>query len=164
MLIIRPAEAANQADIVRLWHEGWHDAHAALVPPAVLAFRKIGDFGTWLSEARDAFYVAVDSELQGFVSIKGSEIVKLYVGRRARGQGLAQDLLSFAERKVSENGVREAELFCTAGNIRAENFYQRQGWVLSRTFEDFLWVPKGIADRFAVQTHRFQKNLMSSAS
>lgn len=163
MLTIRLAEATDQADIVRLWHQGWHDAHAALVPPEVLAFRTIDHFSTWLAEARDAFYVAVDTELRGFVSVKDAEIVKLYVGRNARGQGVAHKLLSFAETKLSESGVREAELFCTAGNSRAENFYLREGWTLSETSEDHLWMPEGITTRFAVQTHRFQKNLLAAA-
>lgn len=163
MLTIRLAEAADQADIVRLWHQGWHDAHAALVPPGVLAFRSADHFGIWLSEARDTFYVAADTELRGFVSVKDAEIVKLYVGRSARGQGVAHRLLSFAERTLSESGVREAELFCTAGNSRAENFYRREGWTLSGTFDDFLWVPEGVTVRFAVRTHRFQKNLTVSA-
>lgn len=114
---------------------------------------------TWLSEAQDSFYVAVDSELKGFVSVKDAEIVKLYVGRDARGRGLAQDLLSFGERKLSETGVREAELFCTAGNTRAERFYQREGWTLTRSFDDSLWMPGHGSTQFAVKTHHFQKAL-----
>jgi len=32
-----------------------------------------------------------------------------------REQGVARQLTSFAELHLSKNGVREAELFCTAG-------------------------------------------------
>lgn len=163
MMTIRPAEASDHADIVCLWHQGWHDAHAALVPPQVLAFRTMNHFATWLAEAQDAFYVAADTELRGFVSAKDAEIVKLYVGRNARGQGIAHMLLSFAEQKLWEDGAREAELFCTAGNNRAENFYLREGWTLSETFEDHLWMPAGITTRFTVETHRFRKNLSAAA-
>jgi putative acetyltransferase len=164
MLTIRPAEATDQADIVRVWHQGWHDAHGALVPPEVLPFRTPNHFDLWRNEARDDFHVAWDAELLGFVSTEDAEVVRLYVGREARGQGIAQDLLSFAERELSKGGVREAELFCTAGNGRAENFYRRQGWTLSRTFEDCLWMPEGMTTRFAVKTHRFRKDLVASAS
>ncbi|WP_245459444.1 MULTISPECIES: hypothetical protein [unclassified Rhizobium] len=59
-------------------------------------------FDAWLSEARDEFYVAVNADLLGFVSVKGAEVVKLYVGRNARGQGVADSLLSFAELKLSK--------------------------------------------------------------
>ncbi|MFD9898652.1 GNAT family N-acetyltransferase [Mesorhizobium sp. NPDC059025] len=159
MFEIRPAETADYPRIVRLWHQGWHDAHAALVPAGVLAFRTIDHFAIWLQEARDAFYVAVDAELLGFVSTKGSEIVKLYVDRDARGGGVAHRLLFFAELNLAESGVQEAELFCTAGNSRAEKFYQREGWIISRSFDDHLWMPKGQGGRFVVRTHRFQKTV-----
>lgn len=46
MFEIRPAETADYPRIVRLWHQGWHDAHAALVPAGVLAFRTIDHFAS----------------------------------------------------------------------------------------------------------------------
>lgn len=159
MLEIRLADAKDHADIVQLWHQGWHDAHADLVPSEVLAFRTPDHFAMWLKEAPDTFYVATDSELLGFVSVKAAEIVKLYVGKNARGTGVAHSLLSFAEKALFERGVREAELFCTAGNSRAEKFYEREGWSLSRSFDDALWVPEGTDRLFIVPTHRFQKAL-----
>jgi putative acetyltransferase len=160
---IRPAEPADHTKIVQLWHQGWHDAHAELVPSEVLSFRTESHFAVWLQEARDTFYAASDTDLRGFVSVKGAEIVKLYVGRSARGTGIAHALLSFAEQLLFEKGVREAELFCTAGNVRAEKFYEREGWSLLQSFEDALWVPKGIGGHFVVSTHRFQKALLPPA-
>ncbi|HEV2503545.1 MAG TPA: GNAT family N-acetyltransferase [Mesorhizobium sp.] len=159
MLQIRPAKTVDHAAVVQLWHRGWHDAHAALVPEGVLTFRTPDHFTIWLHEACDTFYVAVDPGLLGFVSIKGTEVVKLYVDRDVRGQGVAHRLLSLAEARLAENGVEEAELFCTAGNVRAEKFYQREGWTLSRSFDDGLWMPKSSTDRFFVRTHQFQKRL-----
>lgn len=97
MLEIRPADSADQEKILQLWHRGWHDAHSDLVPSEVLAFRTESDFAIWLKETRDTFYVAIDLELLGFVSVKGPEVVKLYVGKSSRGSGVAHALLSFAE-------------------------------------------------------------------
>ncbi|MGM4986463.1 MULTISPECIES: GNAT family N-acetyltransferase [Rhizobium] len=163
MLEIRPAETADHAKILHLWHRGWHDAHADLVPPEVLAFRTESHFAIWLKEARDTFYVAIDAQLVGFVYVKDAEVVKLYVGKSARGTGVAHALLSFAEELLFEKGVQEAELFCTAGNSRAEKFYKREGWNLSASFDDALWVPEGSGGGFLVPTHRFQKALMPVA-
>ncbi|HBF28551.1 GNAT family N-acetyltransferase [Rhizobium sp.] len=160
MLVIRPAEPADHSKIVQLWYHGWHDAHADLVPSGVFAFRTEDHFAVWLKEARDTFYVAIDTELLGFVSLNGTEIVKLYVGKSVRGTGVAHTLLSFAEQVLSQEGVREAELFCMAGNTRAEKFYQREGWSLSRSFHDALWVPHGVRDQFIVATHCFRKKLL----
>ena len=160
MLEIHPSKAADHTEIVKLWHQGWHEAHAGLVPAEVLSFRTEGHFATWLKEAQDTFYLARNgAELLGFVSVKGAEVVKLYVGAPARGSGTAHALLSFAERLLCASGVSDAELLCTAGNSRAEKFYDREGWRLSGTHDEALWMPKGDGRQFLVPTHRFQKAL-----
>ncbi|MGY5779593.1 N-acetyltransferase family protein [Rhizobium sp. LEGMi135b] len=161
MPTIRPAASEDEDAIVHLWHQGWHDAHAELVPQGVLAYRTERHFLIWRKEAQDSFYVArSEKDLIGFVSLKGIEVVKLYVGRGARGTGLASALLSFAERTLRQNGIDETELFCTAGNARAESFYRRQGWTLVETFNDALWVPTAISQKFVVSTHRYRKKLV----
>jgi GNAT superfamily N-acetyltransferase len=160
MLKIRPAETADHEEIVQLWHQGWHDAHADLVPTEVLAFRTKDHFTLWLKEAEDAFFVATDDTgVLGFVSVKGAEVVKLYVSNRARGAGAAHVLLSFAEKLLRDAGITKAMLLCTAGNLRAERFYKREGWDLSHSFEDALWTPEGDRKKFIVSTHRFEKDL-----
>jgi hypothetical protein len=50
-------------------------------------------------------------------------------------------------------------LLCTAGNIRAERFYAREGWELSDSYEDALWTPESSNEKFFVLTHRFEKDL-----
>lgn len=160
MLDIRPAEAADREEIVQLWHQGWHDAHANLVPDDVLPYRSKDHFSLWLEEAEDTFFVAADDiGVVGFVTVKGAEVVKLYVSKRARGTGVAQALLSFAEKRLCEAGIARAMLLCTAGNVRAERFYAREGWDLSHSYEDALWTPETSNERFFVLTHRFEKDL-----
>jgi len=160
MLEIRTAEAVDHKKIIHLWHQGWHEAHAELVPSEVLRFRTKSHFELWPKEAREAFYVATDDgELLGFVSVKDAEVVKLYVGNHARGAGVAHALLSYAEHLLRYQGVSKAELYCTAGNIRAERFYEREGWNLSCSFEDALWLPEGVSRKIMVSTHRFLKDL-----
>jgi len=137
MVEIRPAKAADYEEIVQLWHQGWHDAHANLAPDGVLPYRSKDHFSLWLTEAEDAFFVAADDiGIVGFVSVKGAEVVKLYFSDRARGTRVAQTLLSFAEKLLSESGIARAMLLCTAGNIRAERFLCAAGvgiiWFLRR--------------------------------
>lgn len=163
MYELRPAEPADHEEVIQLWHQGWHDAHAHLVPSDVLAFRTEEHFAIWLKQAQDAFFVAIDDAgVLGFVSTKEAEVVKLYVGRRARGTGAAHVLLSFAEEKLRNSGICKAALFCTAGNIQAERFYQREGWSLSHSFEDALWTPEGVEKVFTVLTHHFEKDLKAA--
>ncbi|WP_245265130.1 hypothetical protein [Mesorhizobium opportunistum] len=76
---------------------------------------------------------------------------------------MAHDLLAHAERLLFEDGVAKAELFCTAGNLRAQKFYAREGWRLGRTFQDARWPPENVAENvnggFTVETHAYQKHL-----
>lgn len=160
MLEIRPAKTADHEEIVQLWHQGWHDAHAGLMPPEVLVFRTKDHFTLWLMETQDAFFVARhDTGVLGFVSVKGGEVVKLYVSNRARGTGAAHALLSFGERLLRDAGIIKAVLLCTAGNIRAERFYKREGWSLSHSSDDALWTPEGVRTKFIVSTHHHEKDL-----
>lgn len=145
-----------------MWHLGWHNAHAHLVPAVILEYRTPKYFSLWLKQCTDKFHVMVDGDdLLGFVSIEGAEVVKLYVSAEARGRGYARSLLSHAENLLALGGVESAELLCTAGNVRAQNFYARAGWKISRTFAAGLWLPTGAsADNFPVQTHLFTKLLV----
>lgn len=159
---IRPFQARDRPAVLSLWHQGWHDAHAHLVPLAVLSYRTPHYFSLWIDECQDEFFVFQEgSEISGFVFLQVSELVKLYVSRKARGKGAAAILLKFAESTLVERNIGVASLFCTTGNRRAEAFYTRHGWVLSREFEDVLWLPKAItAGRPLASTQHFTKMLI----
>ncbi len=156
---IRPAERGDHQAMLQLWHQGWHDAHAHLVPPDILAFRTPAHFADWLEQSEERFYVAFDHRIIGFVSVKDDELVKLYIDREARGSGIARTLLSHGEALLAANGVNEAILFCTADNVRAERFYRRQGWQLAETRPERLWLPEGQPGHYEVATHCFRKRL-----
>jgi ribosomal protein S18 acetylase RimI-like enzyme len=112
-----------------------------------------------LESSTDQFHVAVDGRVVGFVATNGSELVKLFVSADVRGSGIAAALLSHGERQISECGISEAVLFCTAGNTRAQRFYNREGWTLCETFPDKLWLPEKVNQEFVVATHRYEKHL-----
>ena len=159
-MTIRPAGPDDRQAILALWHQGWHQAHAHLVPAAVLRYRTAAYFALWFDQCTDLFQVAdIDGAVHAFVSVKGCEIVKFYVAEKARGEGLAGPLLSHAEALLSAQGVDQAVLFCLAGNLRAERFYARQGWEIADTIDDELWVPDGVGETFTARTHRLVKSL-----
>lgn len=159
MLTIRSAQPKDHSAIVDIWQKGWHDAHASLVPEDILKFRTIECFWLWLGSSIDQFHVALDDRVVGFVATNGSELTKLYVAVNARGTGTATALLSFAEAQMAHCGIQDAELFCTSGNARAQRFYNREGWTLSDTFSDKLWLPDYAIGEFTVDTHRYKKHL-----
>ncbi len=159
-LTISPASVADKAELVALWHSGWHEAHAPLVPEAVLAFRTLAHFYLWFEQSRDVVFVARGDTGMGFVAISGRELSKLYVSPAARGTTAARQLLGYAERYIGQ-GHEEAELLCTDGNLRAQRFYEREGWALVEVGPEALWVPEGCSVTVETLTRRYRKSLMA---
>ena len=158
---IRAAIDQDRPAIVRLWHQGWHDAHHDLVPPEILPHRETGHFELWLDECIDETVVAHRAtDLAGLYSISGAELSKIYVSRSARGSGLAAVLLAHAERAMADYGVDVAKLFCTDGNRRAQRFYERHGWTMDSVVMDGLWLPAGSRSEVTVATRRSVKPLV----
>ena len=73
--------------------------------------------------------VSDSGDLLGFVMVVGDEVEQVFVGRDARGSGLAADLLAVAEQQVGAAGHESAWLAVVAGNARARRFYEKQGWI-----------------------------------
>lgn len=161
---ISPASAADKAKLLELWHAGWHEAHARLVPEGLLAFRTLGHFDLWFEQSRDVVFVARGDGLLGFVAIGGRELSKLYVSSAARGTPVARQLLGYAERYILAHGYEAAELLCTDGNLRAQRFYEREGWALAEVMPEALWMPAGCSVRVETPTRRYRKSLTADGS
>ncbi len=130
MTSIRPADAGDMSAVADLWHEGWHDAHAGHVPEGLTAARTLAAFHerTPSRVADTTVAMSDDGELLGFVMVVDDEVEQVFVGRSARGSGLAPLLLVEAERQVAAAGHVSAWLAVVAGNARARAFYEKQGW------------------------------------
>jgi GNAT superfamily N-acetyltransferase len=130
MTSIRPAVEADMAAVADLWHEGWHDGHAGHVPEGLTAARTLAAFHERTPSRVADTTVAVDDSgrLLGFVMVADDEVEQVFVGRAARGTGLALLLLSEAERQVAAAGHDAAWLAVVAGNARARAFYEKHGW------------------------------------
>jgi GNAT superfamily N-acetyltransferase len=131
MTTIRPAVDADMAAVADLWHEGWHDGHAGRVPEGLTELRTLAAFHERTPARVTETTVALSDsgDLLGFVMVVGDEVEQVFVGRTARGSGLAADLLTVAEQQVGAAGHESAWLAVVAGNARARRFYEKQGWV-----------------------------------
>lgn len=58
-----------------------------------------------------------------------AELVKLYVARHRRGQGLGGDLLGFVAEQARAGGAKEIELFSDSRFQPAHRLYERHGFV-----------------------------------
>ncbi|NDV01775.1 GNAT family N-acetyltransferase [Pseudoroseicyclus tamaricis] len=158
-MTLRPATPEDLPALARLWQEGWHEAHAAHVPPEVLTFRAAPYFAERLRlmQAEGLLRMAGTAEAPlGFCAIEGEEIDQLYVSPAARGTGLASELLHDGEARLAATGVQEARLLCMAENTRAARFYGREGWRDAGTAPHEL---KKLGGTFTLPVTTFRKSL-----
>lgn len=129
----RAAESAELDALARLWHEGWHDAHASLVPRALSEDRSVPHFRRRLVESlADVRVGGPPGAPRAFFLLEGTELSQLYVARAARGTGLAAAMIAEAEERLATLGVERAWLACAVGNDRAARFYEKCGWSRTR--------------------------------
>ena len=125
---LRPARAGDAEALAALWHEGWHAAHAATMPPALVAMRTRDAFAARTPGLLEGAVVAEDAGLAGFCAVRQDEVYQLYVRPAAQGTGAAAALLAEGEARIARAGFASAWLLCAEGNARARRFYERQGW------------------------------------
>jgi ribosomal protein S18 acetylase RimI-like enzyme len=105
---------------------------------------------------RDTTVATIDGSVVGFIMVVRDEVEQVYVAAECRGRGVAQLLLTVAERQVAENGFGEAWLAVVASNARARAFYARAGWIDSGMID---YEAAGEAGPISVPAHRYAKRL-----
>jgi GNAT superfamily N-acetyltransferase len=158
---VRSADAAEIDRLARLWHDGWHQTHASLVPQELIRFRTTESFRERLQAAFPNVHVAgpIGAPI-GFYVLKGDELSQLFVSPEAHGSGVAAALISDAEaRLAAEHGVETAWLACAIGNVRAARFYEKSGWRLAGTVVNPAETSSG---PFLLEVWRYEKRLTRS--
>jgi GNAT superfamily N-acetyltransferase len=154
------ARAMEEGEIgaaARIWHDGWHDAHAPLASAGLTRARTLERFHERLAAARDDTRVAgpMGAPL-GLFMLKDDELYQFYLARAARGTGLAAALIADAEALLAARGVTTAWLACAVGNDRAARFYQKCGWHNARTDVNRLETADGV---FEMAVWRYEKRV-----
>ena len=154
---VRAGEEGEIDHLAMIWYDGWHDAHAQIVPADLVRLRSLESFRDRLQAAfPDVRVVGPCGEPVGFCIIKGNELYQLFVSARSRGSGVAAALIVDAETRLSENGVATAWLACAIGNERAARFYEKSGWHRAGTMIHPLETTKGT---FPLEVWRYEKSL-----
>ncbi len=157
-LNVRPAEAVEVGHLARLWHDGWQDAHARIVPQELIGFRTLENFTSRLRDAvAHARVIGPVGAPLGFYLLKGDELDQFYVSAQARGSGVAAALIADAEARLAAQGVGTAWLACAIGNERAARFYEKCGWHRAGTVISRLELPNG---PFPLEVWRYEKPLI----
>ncbi|MEL7347381.1 MAG: GNAT family N-acetyltransferase [Pseudomonadota bacterium] len=163
MIDIRRMVAADLPAIITLWRAAWMDGHAAIVDPALVAARTPETYAArapaMVAEASVAGPIGAPL---GFCTVTDDELSRLFVGRTARGTGVAMALVAEGERRLAAAGVRRAWLGCAVGNERARRFYLKAGWEAVGE----VVLPSSPAEGVAIDVRyiRFEKTLLDAAA
>jgi predicted amidohydrolase/GNAT superfamily N-acetyltransferase len=154
---VRTAEDADINSLADVWHDGWHEAHARIVPAELTELRTVDSFRERLRAAISSVrVVGPPGAPLGFCIVKSDELYQLFVSPQARGSGVAAALLADAERQFMENGVGTAWLACAIGNDRAARFYEKCGW---RHAGKMINLAETSAGAFPLEVWRYEKVL-----
>lgn len=157
-MIIRNAEEADLDRLAEIWHQGWHEAHAHLVPPELTRLRTLPNFRERLKAALPHLRVAGPPGAPlGFCQLQHDELFQLYVSADFRGSGVAAALIADGESRLAERGVEVAWLACAIGNERAARFYEKSGW---RRTGIVINEAETSAGPFPLEVWRYEKRLV----
>lgn len=156
-ILIDTLKPALVAEAAALWHEGWIDGHAAVVPEELRKLRTLESFRLRIQKNLPICRAAMEGDtLLGFTMVKGDELYQMYAASSARGRGVAQVLIQDAEQRMRASGTVTAWLSCAVGNNRAARFYEKSGWV-NRGEETVALETLGAP--FLLSVWRFEKQL-----
>ena len=156
-MTVRDAEDIDIDQLATLWHQGWHDAHALILPAELTRLRTWASLRDRLHEALpNVRVVGASGDPLGFCIVRGAELYQLYVSSRSRGSGVAVALIDDAETRLFESGIETAWLACAIGNDRAARFYEKRGWRRAGTMIAQAETGDGT---FPLEVWRYEKSL-----
>ena len=104
---LRPAEPGDIEALAALWHAGWHDAHAKIVPAALTELRTLASFRDRLRAGLAMVRVAGPGAPLGFAMVRKDELYQLYVDP-GRGEAASRAPLLPTRRAASAGMVSHA--------------------------------------------------------
>ena len=133
---LRWALPGDAERIAAYHHACWLQAFAPLVDPQVMEMiePRVERWQSWLDSATDfTTVVAVnDADLAvGHATVRGNELVHLFIDPSHHRRGLGKQLLEIGERLIRQAGHQRALLHTIVGNTPAIALYESCGWVLT---------------------------------
>lgn len=125
----RPATPDDLDALTDIWHDGWHEAHAAHVPNELIDLRDHASLRIRMEAMlKSTDVVGPIGAPIGFCTVTDDEIYQFYVAPAGRGAGTANALIKAGETRIKAAGFATAKLYVLPENPRAQAFYRRNGW------------------------------------
>jgi RimJ/RimL family protein N-acetyltransferase len=129
---LRPLTEADLDQLIALQEAGGVTALGHIFPQDTNPFPREQVAARWRAEIADphtdALAVDVRGRLQGFVALRGDELLHFGTAVESWGSGLADDAHDLALDRLARRGVETARLWVLAENARAVRLYERLGW------------------------------------
>jgi len=143
-MVIRPAIPADALAVALVHVRAWQAGYQGLLPAGYLDGLRAEDRAaryTFGAASGPATSVAVEGgAILGFATIHEDELSALHVDPDAWSRGVGRALIAQARADLAARGVARAWLWLMAGNVRAQRFYERDGWIASgETHSDVVW-------------------------
>ena len=124
--------------IGNIYAQSWKVAYSGIIPQDYLDNLTGGQWVNVLADSKyDTYVILEDGKYVGAVSVCAArdekmanygEIVSLYLLPEYFGQGYAKPLFDCAVNALLEKGYRNIYLWVLNENIRAQRFYEKQGF------------------------------------
>jgi ribosomal protein S18 acetylase RimI-like enzyme len=137
----RDARLADAPAIVQVWIDAWQAAYAGLMPDAFLANLDakvaLDRCEAALRTGQPALVIELDGAVVGFSTYGPSrdaddphagEVMAINLAPACWRRGLGKMLLAETVARLRQGNFTEATLWVVAGNTRARQFYEAQGW------------------------------------
>lgn len=141
---LRAARPGDAEALATVHVEGWRVAYRGLMPDSLLerlsVERRAQQWRGWLAEAAGNEFLVADSggEVLGFVWVDAArdddadaetgELLAIYLRAERWGEGIGKALHDEGIAHLRARGFARATLWVLDGNVRAQRFYERQGW------------------------------------
>lgn len=143
-MLIRPAQPEDALAVARVHVRSWQAAYRSLLPDEYLDQLRPEDraarYDFSHTDPQKPYTQVAESDgvILGFATTAPArdadcaglgELLALYVAPESWGQGTGQQLVAAARQRLADEGFAELVLWMLEGNVRADRFYRKDGWL-----------------------------------